>query len=378
MILFFTPISIVGLPNVGKSTTFNLLTKLSVLADNYAFATKDPNKGRSQVPDERFDKLCDMYKPKQRIPNYLNLVDIAGLVKGAHTGAGIGNKFLDNIRQVDAIFHMVRIFDDQSISHVEDNVDPVRDMSIIQSELQMKDIQLLESFKETIERKRKGNKTLQEQYDLATKCIELLQQGKNIRDCEWTNAQVEVLRSFSLLTSKPMIYLLNCSEKEYTRQKSKWFKKVLLWIRANGNEPAIPFSAAMEKSLTKMTSEQCDEYLKSITPEGKPQVRSAIPKIIRSGYKMLNLITFFTCGPKEVRAWTIPNGITAYNAAAVIHTDIRDGFQSCSQMKYDELIEAGSEAALRAKGKVYTRGRNYIVEDGDILHFQHNMRKKKR
>ena len=373
-------IGIVGLPNVGKSTFFNCITHSSIPAENYPFCTIDPTEGRVSVPDERFDWLCEQFKPASKVPAFLTVIDIAGLVKGAAEGAGLGNAFLANIKAVDGIFHMVRCFDDDEVVHVEGEVNPVLDLEAIREELRKKDIDFLEkqgeNLKKTALRLGSGSnpdqKLKKEEFDTIMKALELLKDKKqDVRHGDWSNREIEVLNGLFLLTAKPAIYLCNLSEKDYVRKKNKHLLKVKQWIDANSpGDGLIPFSAALESTLANMESdEDRNKYLKTLG-EG---ATSALGKITHAGYANLNLGHFFTSGPDEVRAWTIRKGIKAPQAAGVIHGDFEKGFIMAEVMKYDDLKEAGSEAAVKSAGKYYQRGRDYVVEDGDIIFFKFNV-----
>ncbi|CAG5866608.1 unnamed protein product [Menidia menidia] len=324
-------IGIVGLPNVGKSTFFNVLTKSQAAAENFPFCTIDPNESRVPVPDERFDFLCQYHKPASKVPAFLNVVDIAGLVKGAHSGQGLGNAFLSHISACDGIFHMTRAFDDEDIIHVEGNVDPVRDIEIIHEELRLKDEEMIAPILDKLEKTavRGGDKKLKPEFDIMLKIKNWVEEEKkHIRFYhDWNDKEIEVLNKYLFLTSKPMIYLVNLSEKDYIRKKNKW---------------------------------QVFPPLHVLT------------KIIKTGYAALQLEYFFTAGPDEVRAWTIRKGTKAPQAAGKIHTDFEKGFIMAEVMKYSDFKEEGSETAAKAAGKYRQQGRNYTVEDGDIIFFKFN------
>ncbi|XP_068194641.1 obg-like ATPase 1 isoform X2 [Antennarius striatus] len=365
-------IGIVGLPNVGKSTFFNVLTKSQASAENFPFCTIDPNESRVPVPDERFDYLCQYHKPASKVPAFLNVVDIAGLVKGAHSGQGLGNAFLSHINACDGIFHMTRAFDDEDIVHVEGNVDPVRDIEIIHEELRLKDEEMIVPIIDKLEKTavRGGDKKLKPEYDIMLKIRNWIQEEKkHVRFYhDWNDKEIEVLNKYLLLTSKPMIYLVNLSEKDYIRKKNKWLVKIKEWVdKHDPGALVIPVSGALESKLLDMEGE---EERKKYCEEQKTQ--STLTKIIKTGYAALQLEYFFTAGPDEVRAWTVRKGTKAPQAAGKIHTDFEKGFIMAEVMKYNDFKEEGSENAVKAAGKYRQQGRNYIVEDGDIIFFKFN------
>jgi len=361
---------IVGLPNVGKSTFFNVLTKSQAAAENFPFCTIDPNESRVPVPDARFDYLVEFHKPASKVPAFLNVTDIAGLVKGAAEGQGLGNAFLSHIKACDAIFHMTRAFDDDDVTHVEGDVNPVRDLKIILDELRLKDIEYVESAYDKLEKLavRGNDKKLKPEYDTICKVRKLLvEDERHIRFCDWDAKEIEVLNKHLLITSKPMIYLVNLSEKDFIRKKNKWLVKIKEWIDAN--DPGailIPFSGVFENKVFEMEPEEKAQYLKD------NNCTSALDKIILQGYKALQLHYFFTAGPDEVKAWTIQKGTKAPQAAGKIHTDFERGFVMAEVMKFNDFKEEGSEAATKAAGKYHQRGKPYVVEDGDIIFFKFN------
>jgi len=359
---------IVGLPNVGKSTLFNILTKLSVPAENYPFCTIEPNEARVSIPDERYDWLVQFHKPASQVPAVLQVTDIAGLIRGASKGEGLGNAFLSHIRAVDGIFHVVRIFEDEEITHVEGGVDPVRDLEIITEELLMKDIELIDKYVEATQRTLQHSKDKKKKQELETllKVQQVLQEKKQIRLVEWKAADIDVLNSLQLLTAKPAVYIINMNEKDYARKGSKWLAKIKAWVDANGGEPMVPFCGALESKLLEMTPDQQKKHLED------NKLQSSIPKIIKTGYYTLDLIHFFTCGADEVKCWTIRKGTKAPQAAGVIHTDFERGFVCAEVMKFDEFKELGSEGAMRAAGKLKQEGKGYSVCDGDIVFFKVN------
>lgn len=363
-------VGIVGLPNVGKSTFFNVLTKSSAQAENFPFCTIDPNESRVPVPDARFEYLCEFHKPVSKVPAFLNVTDIAGLVKGASEGQGLGNAFLSHIKACDALFHMTRAFEDDDVTHVEGDVNPVRDLEIILDELRLKDIEYIENVYDKLFKlvERGGDKKLKPEFDTICKVKHLLEEEKGqVRFSEWDAKEIEVLNKHLLITSKPMIYLVNLSEKDYIRKKNKWLMKIKEWIDANDpGATLIPFSGVMEYKIIDMSDEEKAAFVK------EKGTTSALDKIILQGYNALQLMYFFTAGPDEVKAWTIQKGTKAPQAAGKIHTDFEKGFIMAEVMKFDDFKEAGSEAAAKAEGKYHQRGRNYVVEDGDIIFFRFN------
>jgi len=359
---------IVVIPNVGKSTLFNVLTKLNVAAENYPFCTIEPNEARVSVPDDRYEWLCEHWKPASKVPAVLQITDIAGLIKGASTGEGLGNAFLSHIRAVDGIYHVMRIFEDADVTHVEGAVDPIRDIEIIIEELMLKDIELIAKTKDRLERElhhKKDKKKLAE-LETVVKCEQYLAARKQIRFCEWKASDVDTLNSLQLLSAKPVVYLVNMSPNDYFNKKNKWLGKIKQWVDAHGGEPIVPFSGAVEFTLLGLD----DEGKKAYMAENK--CISAIPKIVTAGYNSLELIQFFTCGTDEVRAWTLRSGNKAPQAAGVIHTDFERGFVCAEVMKYDDYKELGSESAAKAAGKYRQEGKNYTVLDGDIMFFKAN------
>ncbi|KNC97877.1 GTP-binding protein YchF [Spizellomyces punctatus DAOM BR117] len=373
---------IVGLPNVGKSSFFNALTNSAVAAENFPFCTIDPSEARVAVPDPRFDWLCEFYKPASKVPAYLTVTDIAGLVKGAAEGQGLGNAFLSHIKAVDGIFHLLRAFDDAEVIHVEGELDPVRDLAIIHEELRLKDEEYLtkqvESRSREVNRLGKGggaaDKAKKEEFEIIQKVHKLVvDDKKDVRDGEWNGKEIEIINTLQLITAKPVVYLCNLSERDYVRKKNKWLPKIKAWIDENHpGDLLIPYSGALEMKLTSMTPEEKEAYLKELQQkyESPAPVVSVLPKIIVAGYNALQLVYFFTGGPDEVRAWTIRKNTKAPQAAGTIHTDFEKAFIMAEVMKYDDLKELGSEAAVKAGGKYVQKGKDYIVQDGDILYFK--------
>ncbi|EWC48429.1 putative GTP-binding protein C27E2.03c [Drechslerella stenobrocha 248] len=361
---------IVGLANVGKSTLFQAVTRCPLgNPANYPYATIDPEEARVIVPDERYEWLCEHYKPSSRVPANLTVYDIAGLTRGASTGAGLGNAFLSHIRAVDAIFQVVRCFDDADIIHVEGDVDPVRDLEIIADELRVKDTEFVTKALENLKKQTgRGGQTLEmkklrEEQAIVESVLKCLQDDKtDVRKKDWGNKEVEVINSLLLLTAKPVIYVVNLSEKDYIRQKNKHLPKVFKWVQENSpGDLIIPLSVAYEDRLSKMTEEEATKEQEEL------KAKSAVGKLVVNMRKEMNLGSFFTCGTDEVRQWTIRKGTKAPQAAGVIHTDFEKTFIQAVVFKFDDLKELGDEADVKAKGKVMTKGKDYVVEDGDIL-----------
>ncbi|KAK5644392.1 hypothetical protein RI129_005692 [Pyrocoelia pectoralis] len=355
-------VGIVGVPNVGKSTFFNVITKSAAAAENFPFCTIDPNENnRVPVPDARFDYLCNYFKPVSKVPAFLNVVDIAGLVKGASEGQGLGNAFLSHISACDAIFHLCRAFEDTDVTHVEGEVDPIRDLEIIGEELRLKDEEQLMKNLEKLERTvvRGNDKKQKPEYDALCKIKSILvDQKQHIRFADWTVNDIDILNKYLFLTSKPAMYLVNLSEKDYIKKKNKWLIKIKEWV--DKNDPGatiIPFSGAYEQKLSEIE----DPILKQQFLEDN-KASSVLDKIILQGFKSLQLEYFFTAGADEVKAWTIQKGTKAPQAAGRIHTDFEKGF----------IMAEGSETAVKAAGKYRQQGRNYMVEDGDIIFFKFN------
>jgi len=369
-------IGIVGLPNVGKSSFFNLLTKTqNANAANFPYATIEPEEARIPVPDPRHDWLCELYEPKSKIAAYLTCIDIAGLTAGASTGAGLGNAFLSHVRAVDGIFQVVRAFDDAEVIHVEGDVDPCRDMAIIQQELRLKDIEWTEKALDNLKKAGRNlgttslaDKAKKEEIATVEKILSCLTEEKrDVRKVVWNNKEVEVVNSLQLLTAKPVTYLVNLSEKDFVRKKNKWLAKIKAWIDENNpGDQLIPFSVSLEERLASMSEEEQVDELKKL---GLPI--AALGKITTAGYASLQLIRYFTCGPDEVRAWTIRQGTKAPQAAGVIHSDFENKFVCGEIMSFEDLKEYGTEAAVKAAGKYRQQGKPYEVKDGDICLWKH-------
>ena len=362
-------LGIVGLPNVGKSTLFNSLTKGEALSANYPFATIDPNVGVSYVPDSRLEVLTKMYDSKKTVAAVIEFVDIAGLVKGASKGEGLGNKFLSNIREVDAIVHVTRCFEDGNITHVMDSVDPVRDIETINLELIFSDIELLERRISKTEKQVKADKSLQKDLDLCKNIKKLLEDGTSSRLYIPKDEDEEVIfKSLGLLTSKPVIYGMNITEEELSEGILNEHVKKVIEIAKDENALAIPFCAKLEEEIKDFTEEEKREFLKDLGIE-----ETGLDKLTAASYDLLGLMSFLTAGEKETRAWTIKKGTTAREAGGKIHSDIERGFIRAEIVSFDDLVKEGSVNEAKSKGLLRSEGKDYIMQDGDVVLFRFNV-----
>ena len=360
-------VGIIGLPNVGKSTIFNALTEAKVASENYPFCTIDPNHGIVQVPDKRIEQINSYIETEKIIYNSIEFVDIAGLVKGASTGEGLGNKFLSQIRNVDAIIHVVRCFDSKDITHVDGNINPVRDIETINTELILKDIESIDKRINNVAKIAKsGDKNAKTELDLLSKINNHLNEGDLIINLELNDEEKVMLKSFALLTSKPMIFVANISDNDLINKNNH--SKALLEYATLKNKTVVELSGSIEMEIAGIDKEDQLEFLKEYGLE-----ESGLNRMIRSAYNILNLETFFTAGPKEIRAWSIPKGASAPNAAGVIHTDFERGFIKAEVYNIEDLIEFKNEENIKSAGKLRQEGKDYIVNDGDIIFFKFNV-----
>ena len=359
---------IVGLPNAGKSTIFNALTNSSQAeTGNYPFCTIDANKGQVFVPDDRLTKISQIMKSKKTIPTSFEFVDIAGLVKGASQGEGLGNQFLSHIRSVDSLIHLVRSFKDSQITHVYGTPDPLRDIEIINTELLLSDLEIadkrLQKIKKTAQST--GDKTLKQEMELLQKAVRFLSENKNLREMEWSKEELAVLKPFNFISLKPALYVCNFKEEDFANQKTDLS---VVKQSLGANEDAIAISCALEADMTGWSDLEKNEFLKPLGLK-EPILYTVIKKV----YEQLNLISFFTAGEKESRAWTVPKSSLAPTAGAVIHSDFEKGFIRAEVYSYKELLEHQSEKVLKQKGLVKIVGKDYVVQDGDIIHFLFNV-----
>lgn len=360
---------IVGLPNVGKSTLFNAITQAGAESANYPFCTIDPNVGIVEVPDQRLQKLTELVQPKKTVPTAFEFTDIAGIVKGASKGEGLGNKFLSHIRQVDAISHVVRCFADDNITHVSGQVDPISDIETINLELILADMETVDKrYDKVAKMAKQKDKEAMVEYEVLVKLREIFAEEKPARAGEFTDDQLKIVKGLHLLTIKPVLYVANVSEDEVSDPSDNEYVKQVREFAANENAEVIVVCAKVESEIAELEGEEKEMFLEELGIE-----ESGLDQLIRAAYNLLGLGTYFTAGVQEVRAWTFRKGMKAPQCAGIIHTDFERGFIRAETVSYDDLVAAGTMAVAKEQGKVRLEGKEYVVQDGDVIHFRFNV-----
>ena len=362
-------LGIVGLPNVGKSTLFNAITKAGAQSANYPFCTIDPNVGVVTVPDKRLDKLAEISGSKEILPTAIEFYDIAGLVKGASEGEGLGNQFLSHIREVQAIVHVVRCFEDPNVVHVDGQIDPLSDIETINYELILSDQEMIEKRMDKMKRAMKGDKSLKKKYEILKKIDKVLNEGKSARIIDFTKEEKEFVNTLNLLSTKPIIYVANVSEDDLLmdEDENEYVKAVKKHAKTEEAE-VVTICAQIEQEISTLEDDEAEMFLNDLGLE-----ESGLNKLIKSSYSLLNLISFLTTGEKETRAWTIKKGTLAPKAASKIHSDIEKGFIRAETISYNDLVKAGSMAKARENGDIRLEGKDYVVKDGDVINFRFNV-----